>query len=148
MAFDINAVTLVGRLVRDPELSYTAGNKPVCKMSIANNRGSNPDDVNFFDVVAWEKTAEACGNNLKKGSQIIVEGRLKMDKWTDKTSGQSRTKVNIVANVVQFIGGKKDDAQPEPKTTASKPKREINDVTDFGEEMTGDPFEDEQEVPF
>ncbi len=108
MAWDINTVTLVGRLTRDPELSYTSSNKPVCKFSIANNRGSNPEDVNFFDVVAWEKTAEICGQNLKKGGQVIIEGRLKMDKWTDKTNGQARTKVNIIATNVQFLGARQE----------------------------------------
>lgn len=105
MAWDINLVTLVGRLTRDPELSYTQANVPVCKFSIASNRGTNPDDVSFFDIVAWNKTADLCGQNLRKGSQVIIEGRLKQNRYTDK-EGQKRSKIEIIANNVQFIGSR------------------------------------------
>jgi single-strand DNA-binding protein len=157
MAWDINTVTLVGRLTRDPELAYTASNKPVCKFSLANNRGSNPEDVNFFDVVAWDKTAEICGQNLKKGGQVIVEGRLKMDKWTDKTSGQPRTKVNIVATNVQFIGARQDGAggtsssgyegRSEAPRAAATPRSGTRQAPSSHEPIDFEPLGDD-EVPF
>jgi single-strand DNA-binding protein len=104
MAWDINQVVLIGRLTRDPQLSQTSGNNtPVCRFSIANNRGKNQDDVSFFDITAWNQTAERCAQYLTKGSQVAVEGRLRQFRFQDK-SGQNRSKVEVVANTVQFLG--------------------------------------------
>ena len=71
MAWDINQVVLVGRLTRDPDLSYTKTNTPICKFSIANNRGgtNSAEEVNFFNITAWDKLASTCSQFLKKGRQ-------------------------------------------------------------------------------
>jgi single-strand DNA-binding protein len=105
MAWDINQVILVGRLTRDPELSYTKSNLAICKFSIANNRGGkdNNEEVNFFNITVWDKMANTCAQYLKKGSQTIVQGRLKQDRWQDENK-QNRSSVNVVATNVQFLG--------------------------------------------
>lgn len=104
MPWDLNVIMIVGRLTRDPELSYTQNNTPMCRFSIANNRGNQEGDVNFFDVVAWNKTAEVVHQVVRKGSQVAIEGKLKQNKFVDKATGQNRSVVNIIASSVQFLG--------------------------------------------
>lgn len=113
----LNKVLLVGNLTRDPELRFTPTGAAVCEFSIAINSkrkdkasGEFIEEVSFFDVVAWAKTAEVCAEYLKKGKSVLVEGRLKQDRWDDKQSGQKRSKVTIVAENVQFLGGRDDAA--------------------------------------
>ncbi|HMA99901.1 MAG TPA: single-stranded DNA-binding protein [Spirochaetota bacterium] len=119
MALDINVVTVVGRLTRDPELSYTPQNQtPVCRFSVANNRGGQNNEVNFFDITAWNKTATTCSQYLKKGRQVVVQGRLQQDRFEDK-NGQKRSKVKIIANFVQFTGSKGDNTNPAPAQPAA-----------------------------
>ena len=107
---DINTVTIIGRLVRDEELSYTAGGMAVGKISLAINRSVKRDgewqnEPNFFDVTIFGKQAEGLKQYLTKGKQIGVTGFLKQDRWTDP-QGQSRTKISIIANDIQLLGGK------------------------------------------
>lgn len=103
---DINNLTIVGRLTREPELRYTSNQTPVCNFSIACNKDKNQAD--FFNCVAWKGTAENINKFLKKGSQVIISGRIAQKSWTDK-DGQKKNSVEIVAHSVQFVGGKKDD---------------------------------------
>jgi len=105
---DINHVVLVGRLTRDAELKYTAGGQAVCKFSIAVNRRKKngdqwEDEANFFDIVLWGKQGESLQNYLVKGKMIGVDGELRQDRW--QQDGQNRSKVEIIANYVQLLGG-------------------------------------------
>jgi single-strand DNA-binding protein len=105
---DINHVVLVGRLTRDAELKYTAGGQAVCKFSIAINRRRKSgdqwvDEANFFDIVLWGKQGEALNQYLVKGKQVGVDGELRQDRW--EQDGQNRSKVEIVANNIQLLGG-------------------------------------------
>jgi len=108
MAADINHVVLVGRLTRDAELKSIASGQAVCKFSIAVNRSKKngeqwEDEPNFFDVVLWGKRGEALHQYLLKGKLIGVDGELKQDRW--QQDGQNRSKVEIVANNIQLLGG-------------------------------------------
>lgn len=101
---DLNKVLIAGRLTRDPELKYISSGRAVCKLGIANSRyykdknsGERKEDTSFVDVTIWDKQAEWIGEKLKKGRPVLIEGRLKSDMWDDKTTGQKRTKVEIVA---------------------------------------------------
>jgi len=105
---DINHVVLVGRLTRDAELKYTAGGQAVCKFSIAVNRRKKngdqwEDEANFFDIVLWGKQGESLQNYLVKGKMIGVDGELRQDRW--QQDGQNRSKVEIIANYIQLLGG-------------------------------------------
>jgi single-strand DNA-binding protein len=105
---DINNVVLVGRLTRNAELKYTNTGMAVSKISLAINRRWKKDDqwvdeVNFFDVTIWGKTAESLQQYLIKGKQIGVEGELRQSRW--EQDGQSRSKVEINANKVMLLGG-------------------------------------------
>jgi len=108
MANDINIVTLVGRLTRDSELKYTNGGTAVCKFSLAVNRKKRSgdqwtDEVSYFDVVLWGKQGEALQQYLGKGKQVAVSGELRQNRW--EQDGKSRSKVEIVANNLQLLGG-------------------------------------------
>lgn len=111
---DINHVLVIGRLTRDfgadpRTFFYTTGGTACAKVSIAVNRsvkqsdGQWTDEVSFFDVTIWGKTAENLKPYLVKGKQIAVDGYLKQDRW--QKDGQNFSKVNIVANSVQLLGG-------------------------------------------
>jgi single-strand DNA-binding protein len=105
---DINHVVLVGRLTRDAELKYTSGGQAVCKFSIAINRRRKngdqwEDEANFFDIVLWGRQGEALNQYLVKGKMVGVEGELRQDRW--QQDGQNRSRVEIVANNLQLLGG-------------------------------------------
>ncbi len=105
---DINRVFLVGRLTRDAELRFTTAGTPVGKFSIAVNRSKKNGDkwdeeVNYFDIVLWGKTAEALSKYLTKGKQVAVEGELRQSRW--EQDGQSRSRVEIHAGNIQLLGG-------------------------------------------
>lgn len=100
----LNKVFLLGNLTRDPELRQTANGASVCNFSIAVNEGfGDKKKVNFFNVQAWQKTAEACAKYLSKGRPVLVEGRLQNRSY--EKDGQKRTVTEIVAENVQFLGG-------------------------------------------
>ena len=105
---DVNHVVLVGRLTRDAELKYTQGGAAVCKFSIAINRRRKNgeewvEEVNYFDIVLWGRQGEALNQYLVKGKQVAVEGELRQNRW--EQDGQSRSKVEIIANNLQLLGG-------------------------------------------
>ncbi len=102
----LNSVNIMGNLTRDPELKYTPSGKSVCSLSIANNRvytskGEKVTEVSYFDVEVWGPTAENCVKYLKKGSGIIVEGRLKQDRW--EKDGKTQSRVRITADNIHFL---------------------------------------------
>ena len=108
----VNKVILIGNLGKDPEVRYTAGGQAVANLRIATSRswtdkasGQKKEETEWHDVEVWGKQAEQVGEYLAKGRQVYVEGRLKTDKWQDKTSGQERSRVKIVADSVGFLGG-------------------------------------------
>ncbi len=110
----MNRVFLMGNLTRDPDLRQTQGGKKVCDLALAvserrrNAAGETVETVCFVDIVVWEKAAEACGQYLKKGRPVLVEGRLQQDRWeTDK--GEKRNRLRVVADRVHFLGGAKDN---------------------------------------
>ncbi len=102
-----NRVVLAGNLTRDPELRFTNDGVPVANFGLAVNRvRSRNEEVDFFDVSAWRELGETVTNYKKKGDPILVEGRLQYRSWEDRESGQKRSKVDVVADNIQFLGGK------------------------------------------
>ena len=102
-----NKVILMGNLTRDPELRYTPNGTAVSTLSLAVNRRPKPDtqekEVDFFDIVVFGKQAENCSEYLRKGSPVLVDGRLQQRRW-ETDEGQKRSKVEVVAFSVQFLG--------------------------------------------
>ena len=104
-----NKVILMGNLTRDPEVRYTSSGTAIAKLGIAVNRywsnkdGQKQEETTFVDVDAFGRQAETIGQYLKKGRPIMVEGRLKLDQWDDKQTGQKRSKLGVVLDRFEFI---------------------------------------------
>ena len=107
MGKSVNQVILLGRLTRDAELRTTGGGKNVTEFSLAVDKGN--DEASFFDVVAWEKTAELVSQYTSKGSKVLVQGRLDQQSW--EKDGQKRSKVVVIANDVTFLDSKSESTQ-------------------------------------
>ncbi|HYF35857.1 MAG TPA: single-stranded DNA-binding protein [Prosthecobacter sp.] len=108
----LNKVMLIGNLTRDPEVRYTPKGSAVADLAIAVNRsyqtdnGERMEEVTYVDVVVWARLAELAGQYLHKGRAIFVEGRLQMDTWEDKATGQKRSRLRVVAENLQFLDSK------------------------------------------
>jgi len=116
----LNKVFLIGNLTRDPELKYTANGTGIARFGLAVNRTYNSQDGEkketcFVDITAWDKLAEVCNEHLTKGRLILVEGRLQYQSW-ESEDGTKRSKIEVVAQNIQFLGGKSDD-QNETEST-------------------------------
>ncbi len=103
----MNRVILAGNITRDPEIRFTGQGVPVCSFGLAVNRvrSKDKDAVDFFDVSVWREQGEAVANHKRKGDPVLVEGRLQHRTWEDRESGQKRSKVDVVAESVQFLRG-------------------------------------------
>lgn len=124
---NLNRLQIAGNLTRDPELKFTANGTAVCNFGVAINKrwtneaGEKREDVTFVDATAFGKTGENISQYLKKGRGIFIEGRLKLDTWDDKTSGQKRSKLGVVVESFQFIDGKKDEQKTSLKDSPTAP---------------------------
>ncbi|MFW6138211.1 MAG: single-stranded DNA-binding protein [Spirochaetota bacterium] len=151
MAWDINHVVLVGRLTRDPELNYTQSGRAVCRFSIAVNRSSGSTDDNqdgsssFFNIVAWNKTAEICKEYLAKGKQVGISGRLQQRRWSGQ-DGMRRSRVEIVASNVQFFGPPVKQGDQAPSSQAPSPEKKSAVYKQTAEQGGGEQsFENEED---
>ncbi len=133
----MNKVILVGRLAQDPEVRYTQSGKAVASFTLAVNRfggqsqGQNTAD--FVPIVAWERLAETCGNNLTKGQRVLVDGRLQIRSY-EANDGQKRRVAEVVAQSIEFLERKQASASGDAGNI---------DVNSFGKDV----FPDE-EIPF
>ena len=111
----MNKIFISGNLTRDPEVRYTQSGKAVARMGIAVKRiFSKENEVDFFNLVAWEKTAEFCGKYLTKGSRVLVEGRLQTYSYEGK-DGVKRSGVEIWIDNIEFAGSKSDKKSDESR---------------------------------
>ena len=105
-----NKVILLGNLTRDPEVRYTPKGSAVCDLGVAVNRvytldnGEKREEVTYVDVTLWARLAEIAGEYLKKGRPVFIEGRLQLDTWDDKQSGQKRSKLRVIGETMQLLG--------------------------------------------
>ena len=120
-----NKVLLLGNLTRDPELRVTPKGTPICQFGLAVNRqfkddsGQMRDETTFVDIEAWGRQGETIAKYCSKGRPLFVEGRLKLDTWDDKTTGQKRSKMRVVLENFQFIGSREGGAQGGGPTESS-----------------------------
>lgn len=123
-----NSVTLVGNLTRDPELRFTPKGAAVAKLGLAVNRtwttegGEKKEEVSFIDCEAWGKTAENIAQYHKKGSPIMLQGRLKMDTWDDKQTGQKKSRLMVVVETAVFIAPRSGEAAPAATRSETAPQ--------------------------
>ncbi len=135
-----NKVILVGNLGRDPELRYTPQGTPVCSFTLATNErrkdktGEMQDQTTWFRVTLWGRQADTASQYLTKGRPVYIEGRLRVEDWTDR-DGRARYTLEVHATDMQFIGGKGDDAPAPPRgdeqsrpTSAGAPEIEDDDI--------------------
>lgn len=116
MSASFNRVILVGNLTRDPEVRYTPGGTAVTEVGLAVNRtwfdkqaNERKEETTFIDVTLWGRQAEVAGEYLSKGRSVLIEGRLQTDSWDDKETGKRRTKLKVVGEAMQMLGGGKGE---------------------------------------
>lgn len=122
----LNRIELIGRLGRDPEARFTASGKKYAVFSVAVSRtwrsadGQKQEATDWFQINAWGKLGETCLNYLKKGRLVFVEGQLRTDKWEDKQSGETRSRVYVFASGMQMLERKPGESEhdEEPETDA------------------------------
>lgn len=121
MAGFVNRVFLMGNLTKDPEVKTV--NNTVCNVGIAVNRkwkdrdGNACEEVTFVDLEAWGRTAEIMGQYLRKGSPVFIEGRLKLDQWTDRDNNR-RQRLKVVVDTMQMLGSGQGDGGGQQQTAA------------------------------
>lgn len=124
---NFNKVLLMGNLTRDPDLRYTPSGTPVASFGLAVNRtwkdanGQQANDTLFVDISAFAGQADTISRYCRKGSPLFVEGRLKLDTWEDKQTGQRRSRLHVVVENFQFLGGPRQDDQGGGYTPRSNP---------------------------
>lgn len=157
-----NKVILAGNLTRDPELRYTPSGKAIAKFGLAVNRnwttdtGEKKEEVTFVDVDAFGRQAEVISQFMKKGRSLLVEGRLKLDQWDDKQTGQKRSRLGVVLESFSFIDSNRtgeggeggeggEPAAPRSRPAPSRPASAPAPAPSTPED-SGPPSEDD--VPF
>lgn len=134
----MNRVILSGNLTRDPEVRYTQNGKAYARMGLAVNRPYSKDAVDFFNLLAWDKTAEFCGKYLKKGSRILVEGRMQTNSY--EKDGVKYNGVEIIVENIEFAGSKKDADNQQAKSQQEYKRKQRDD-------FDGEPL-DPDDMPF
>ena len=126
---NFNKVILAGNLTRDPELRYTPNGKAIAKFGMAINRnwttdtGEKKEEVTFVDIDSFGRQAEVISQYLKKGRPVLIEGRLKLDQWDDKQSGQKRSRLGVVLESFSFLdsGNRGEGGGGAPDAPRSRP---------------------------
>jgi single-strand DNA-binding protein len=144
---NLNKVQLIGNLTRDPELRSTRGGTHLCDFGLAINRrwkddhGETHEETTFVDVTFWGRIAEAITKWTKKGHSLYVEGRLQLDTWEDKQTGQQRSRLRVIGEQVQFLewGRKKKDGEKERGGEGERPEPPTED---------GPPDDLQDDIPF
>ena len=147
----------MGNLTRDPEVRYTPKGNAVTDLGLAVNRsytldsGERREEVTFVDITVWGRQAELAGQYLHKGRPVFVEGRLQLDSWEDKNTGEKRNKLKVVCEQMKLIGGRSEsgpvrehvraDSQEGYYTSPGAPKK----LDEFGDPVSP---ADEDNIPF
>ncbi len=149
---NLNRVLLIGNLTRDPEVRYTPKGTAVADIGVAVNRvysgedGEKKEEVTFVDVTLWGRQAEVAQEYLKKGRQVFIEGRLQLDSWDDKQTGQKRSRLRVVAENMQMLGSRGDSEAgstapgTQRRTTPPPPQRQTPKDPDLDAEPDDIPF--------
>lgn len=157
MAGNINRVIITGNLTRDPELRSLPSGTSVCELRVAcngrrkNSEGQWEDDPNYFNVSVWGQQGENCKRYLSKGRGVAIDGRLRWREW--ETDGQKRQAVDIIAETVQFLGGRDDASNGGTGNGFSSSVREAEsdipiDTGDFVSTSAGSGAAADDDIPF
>lgn len=150
---NFNKVILVGNLTRDPELRHIPSGTAVTDLGLAVNRNwtdrntnQKNEETTFVDITCWGRTAEIACEYLRKGRPVLIEGRLQMDSWDDRETGQKRTKLKVVCDNLQMLGGRSDGNSGGGGYYESAPQSAPSEPAPVAENPAANPPDDE--VPF
>ena len=159
----LNKVMLIGNLTRDPEIRYTPKGQAVTDIGLAVNRvystesGEKREEVTFIDITLWGRTAEVVHQYCKKGRPLFVEGRLQLDTWDDKQTGQKRSKLKVIGDGIQLLGSREAGgegggsgqayASGPPAGASTRPPQRSTNAPSVSEHGPSDQDEEDQ-VPF
>jgi single-strand DNA-binding protein len=144
----LNKAILIGNLTRDPELKAIASGNKVCTFSIATNRtykdanGVRQEKTDYHNIVVWGKTAENVATYMKKGSQILVEGRMETRSWDDAATNTKKYRTEVIADTVQFGSKPNNSSSSNSQAPVSKKEEEI-DTIEYPEEQIN-----AEDIPF
>jgi len=150
----LNRVILMGNLTKDPEVRFTPAGTAVGDLRLAVNRkfktadGQNRDETCYVGITVWGRQAETCAEYLRKGSSVLVEGRLKYDEW--EKDGQKLSRLSVVAERVQFLSGGAREAEPREPATADREENSAPEELPPREPTTADSTakSDDDDLPF
>lgn len=151
---NLNKVMLLGNLTRDPELRHTPKGSAVADLGVAVNRkiqdgnGGWKDETTFVDVTVWGSSAENANKYLSKGRGVFIEGRLQMDTWDDKTTGQKRSKLKVVADNVQFLPDGKGGSRYSSQDSNDSSSQTGSGNRQGGSPAPADDYAEEDDIPF
>ena len=154
---NVNKVMLLGNITRELEVRYTPKGTAVCDLGMAINRirtgdnGERIEEVTYVDVTLWGRQAELAGQYLAKGRPVFIEGRLQLDQWDDKQTGQKRSRLRVVAENMQFIGGGgQSGGVNAPRQQSGQPPQAQNQAPPpQGGAPAADSFDnDDDDIPF
>ncbi|HCQ79590.1 MAG TPA: single-stranded DNA-binding protein [Verrucomicrobiales bacterium] len=158
---NVNKVMLLGNITRDLEVRYTPKGTAVCDLGMAVNRirtgdnGERIEEVTYVDVTLWGRQAELAGQYLSKGRSVFIEGRLQLDQWDDKQTGQKRSRLRVVGENMQFIGGQGGSGSNQSGSGAPRQQAAPSDQqqspsqSDQGGAAAAESFDnDEDDIPF
>jgi len=154
----VNKVMLLGNLTRDPEIRYTPKGTAVTDLGMAINRirtgdnGERIEEVTYVDVTLWGRQAELAGQYLGKGRPVFIEGRLQLDQWDDKQSGQKRSRLRVVGENMQFLpgggGGNTGGASAYESEQSSQDQPSSSAPSNQGGAPANDFDNDDDDIPF
>jgi single-strand DNA-binding protein len=157
---NLNKVMLIGNLTRDPELRHTPKGTAVAEISLAINRvwkdeqGQKQEDTTYVDVTLWGRQAEVAQQYLAKGNPVYIEGRLNLDSWDDKTTGQKRSKLKVVGEALQLLGSKPSGGggggnySERPQSQSRSAPQERSDPPQGASAAPADDFQEDDDIPF
>ena len=150
---NVNKVMLLGNITRDLEVRYTPKGTAVCDLGMAVNRirtgdnGERIEEVTYVDVTLWGRQAELAGQYLSKGRSVFIEGRLQLDQWDDKQTGQKRSRLRVVGENMQFIGGQGGSGGNQGGSSA--PRQQAPPQSSQGGAAAAENFDnDDDDIPF
>lgn len=155
-----NKIIIVGNLGKDPELRYTPQGNAVCSFTMATNErrksasGEMQDQTTWFRVTLWDKKAETASKYLQKGQQVYIEGKLRIEEWTDR-DGKVRQSLEVTATDMHFIGSRGDEGGGRDYSTSEAPRSDYQDTRTTSRTTTRDEVDDfeaggatDEDIPF
>lgn len=151
---NLNKVMLIGNLTRDPELRYTPKGTAVAELGLAINRvwnneqGQKQEETTFVDVTLWSRQAELAQQYLTKGSPVYIEGRLSLDTWDDKTTGQKRSKLKVIGENLQFLPTGNKSGGGGGQAPARAPQQQQARPPQGASAAPAEDYQEEDDIPF